>query len=102
LMRTSDVFLLTSASEGMPMVVLESQACGLPVVYTDVGEVKRIIKEGSSGEIVTQRNSEIISQKILDVLRNKECYSISNCIKRITSFRAADMLRKIYDAHYSL
>ena len=101
LMRTSDVFLLTSATEGMPMVALESQACGLPVVSTDVGEVKRIIKEGSSGEVVLQRNPEMIAQKILKVLINRDSYSISNCCERTNLYRASDMLRTIYDAHYS-
>jgi glycosyltransferase involved in cell wall biosynthesis len=102
LMRTSDVFILTSATEGMPMVILESQACGLPVVSTDVGEAKKIIKEGSSGEVVQRRDPEVIAQKTLGVLMNGDRYSISNCCERTKRYRASGLLQKIYNAHYRL
>jgi glycosyltransferase involved in cell wall biosynthesis len=44
LMRISNVFLLTSAFEGMPRSVVEALGCGLPVVTTDVGEVKIVVR----------------------------------------------------------
>ena len=101
LMRISDMLLLTSASEGMPMAVLEAQGCGLPVVSTDVGELREIIKGGSSGEIVAQRNPELIAQRVFEIFMNSDRYNISNYTARITFFRAADRLKKVYDAHYS-
>lgn len=46
---TLDVSVLTSLSEGQPMVVLESMACGIPVVSTDVGSCRELL-EGRPGE----------------------------------------------------
>ncbi|KAF2958592.1 glycosyl transferase family 1 [Thermotoga sp. Ku-13t] len=43
LMADFDVFLLTSDSEGAPLVVLEAQSLGIPVVSTDVGCVGEMI-----------------------------------------------------------
>jgi glycosyltransferase involved in cell wall biosynthesis len=47
--ETLDVSVLTSLSEGQPMVVLESMACGIPVVSTDVGSCRELL-EGRPGE----------------------------------------------------
>ena len=47
--ETLDVTVLTSLSEGQPMVVLESMACGIPVVATDVGSCRELL-QGRPGE----------------------------------------------------
>ena len=48
-LRCSDVFLLTSAYEGMPNVVMEAMLAGLPVVATRVGGVPDLIEDGVHG-----------------------------------------------------
>ncbi|MCO8246696.1 glycosyltransferase family 4 protein [Haladaptatus sp. AB643] len=45
--RDADVLVLTSVSEGFPTVLMEAQACGLPVVTTDVGGAREIVAAGS-------------------------------------------------------
>ena len=47
----ADVFALSSDYEGLPLVVLEAMAAGLPIVSTDVGGVKDIVTDnGISGK----------------------------------------------------
>lgn len=43
LLRGMDVFALSSDTEQMPFAVLEAMASGLPVVSTDVGDVRRML-----------------------------------------------------------
>jgi len=50
--RDADVFVLPSQSEGMSMALLESMACGLPVVVTDVGGTQELVKDGVNGLVI--------------------------------------------------
>lgn len=55
LYRTSDVFLHVSHTEGLPQVVFESFAAGLPLVATDVGGVARAV--GDAGVLIPPRDA---------------------------------------------
>jgi glycosyltransferase involved in cell wall biosynthesis len=52
----ADLAVLASDHEGCPNVVLEALACGAPVVATEVGNVRDILREGADGLIVTPRD----------------------------------------------
>jgi glycosyltransferase involved in cell wall biosynthesis len=62
-MRAADVLLITSLHEGSPNVVKEAMACGLPIVATDVGDIKHNI--GDLEGCYTSGNSP---QEVADVL----------------------------------
>jgi glycosyltransferase involved in cell wall biosynthesis len=54
----SHAFLHVSRTEGLPQVLLEAQAAGLPVVATDVGGVSPALGEGASGLLVPPGDAE--------------------------------------------
>ena len=60
----ADMLLLASSREGMPNVVLESIACGTPVIATDVGGVPEIISDGVTGFLVKERTAASFSRAI--------------------------------------
>ncbi|MGH7498431.1 MAG: glycosyltransferase [Gemmatimonadales bacterium] len=52
LMSAADGYVLSSAWEGMPVVLLEAAAAGLPVAATRVGGVPEVVEDGSTGALV--------------------------------------------------
>jgi glycosyltransferase involved in cell wall biosynthesis len=48
-LRAGDAFILTSVTEQMPLTILEAMSVGLPVVASDVGEIRYIIEDGEDG-----------------------------------------------------
>jgi glycosyltransferase involved in cell wall biosynthesis len=58
LLSAADGYLLSSATEAMPIALLEASAAQLPVVATDVGDVDQIVREGKNGFIVPPNDAE--------------------------------------------
>jgi len=53
-LRASDVFALASSREGLPLVVLEAQACGTPVVAYPAPGTSEIVRDGETGLLARQ------------------------------------------------
>jgi glycosyltransferase involved in cell wall biosynthesis len=59
LLEIADLMLQPSISDAMPMTVLESMALGVPVVATDVGDVRRVL--GETGVCVAREDAESLA-----------------------------------------
>ena len=67
-MATGDVFVLPSLSEGLPTVVCEAMACGLPVVATAVDGTPEAVRDGRTGYLVPPREAEPLAAALGRVL----------------------------------
>ncbi|MEM2099081.1 MAG: glycosyltransferase family 4 protein [Candidatus Bathyarchaeia archaeon] len=67
----ADVFVLPSIQEGQGIVLLEAQASGVPVVAFDVGGVKDVVRNGSTGFLVDCCDSSKLADALLRLLSDK-------------------------------
>ena len=75
----ADVLVLASSSEGWPNVLLEAMACGTPVVASDVGGVREIVRDLRVGRVFLQRDEKSIAQAICEVL--DQCSTVAEIRK---------------------
>jgi glycosyltransferase involved in cell wall biosynthesis len=68
LYNAADALVLASSREGMPNVVLEALACGLPVVATAVGGVPEVLPVPAAGRLVQERTAPALRAALADLL----------------------------------
>ena len=64
LMRSFDVFALSSIAEGTPVTLLEAMACGVPVVATNVGGIPEVVQDGVNGALVPASNAQALAEAL--------------------------------------
>lgn len=79
LMKTSDVFVLSSRYEGLSIAMIEAMACGLPVIASDAPGIRDFIISGTNGLLFPTGNYKEIAKCIIELyqnepLRTKLCY----------------------------
>ncbi|MEO1400902.1 MAG: glycosyltransferase [Cyanobacteria bacterium J06635_1] len=60
----TDIFVMSSFAEGVPVVLMEAMAAGLPVVATSIAGVSELVENGISGYLVPPGDVETLSQRI--------------------------------------
>lgn len=68
----SEVFVCPSLAEGLGIVFIEAQACGVPPIGTRVGGIPDVIQHEENGLLIEPKNSEEIAKAIIRLLRDKE------------------------------
>lgn len=69
--RNSDIFILPSYNEGLPMSVLEAMSYGLPIVSTPVGGTAEAVDDGINGYLIQPGDYKALAEKIDFLAGNK-------------------------------
>ena len=72
LLETSDVFILPSYAEGLPMAILEAMSWGLPVISTPVGGIPEVVISNQHGILVEPGNIPKLTEAIQILLDNED------------------------------
>lgn len=93
--RICNVFVLSSAYEGLPLVVLEALACGTPVVTTRCGETPKLLA-ADSGVVCEQSTPESVADGLRRVLLHPEDYPMASCVRTAQPYAAGNVIGNIY------
>jgi len=97
----SDLQLITSTTEGMPMGLLEAMSLGIPAVSTPVGSIPEIIKRSKSGALA-ETNDQFVSvlTKYINspnTLSQESALATSYVVENLSVEKQVENLSEIYD-----
>jgi glycosyltransferase involved in cell wall biosynthesis len=96
-----DVFLFPSLLEGLPSVLLEAMASGMPVITTETCGMPDVVEDGLNGLLVPPGDSDAIEAAVLRLaadaaLRRRLGETAQQTMRRYTWKRAAETLEKLF------
>ena len=103
LVAASDLFVLSSLYEGLPISLLEAMGLGTPVVATRVGGIPEAVTDGVEGFLVEALNPGQLADKVLELIHSPELRHrfAENATKRIrerfTLRRMVERTEAVYD-----
>jgi len=110
--RTSDIYpyidkskilLMTSKSEGLPMVAVEAMSIQVPCVLPDVGDISDLVTDGINGRLINTRNPKDYADAVISLLKDeteyreisKEAYE---SIKKMAQESTHDKIVKLWNS----
>jgi len=98
-----DISVLSSTSEGLSNVILESMAAGKPVVVTNVGGSSEIVMDGVNGFLVPPADPPAMADAILNLLQNPEkAVQMGNAGKKLVQEKfSVDAMVRSYEKLYT-
>lgn len=100
LMNESDVFLLSSLSEGLPISLIEASLSGLPCIVTDVGGCKEVIERCNNGFSIPAGDVATYAEKLKSIIEDAELrHKLSMNAKRYSDHYSID---RVVDEHIKL
>ena len=92
----SDIFILCSHYEGMPITIIEAMATGLPIVATAVGGVVDMVEDGVSG-LLCMDDIDDIAEKISHMIEDKDLRQSCSQNARVKAYEfSSDNMAKGY------
>jgi len=72
IVRASDIALLPSYGEALPMALIEASACARPVIATNVGGVREVVSDGVSGKLIPPGEITAIADAVIELLQDSQ------------------------------
>ncbi|MEN4011824.1 MAG: glycosyltransferase family 4 protein [Bellilinea sp.] len=98
------LFVLPSTAEGLPTVILEAWNCGVPVIASDIPEVRELIEPPRTGWLFDPTNSKQLANIIIDILDNYDNTSsvINNAFHKLKDYSFSKISQQYSSLYFNL
>jgi len=104
LLKSTDILILPTLSEGTPRVLVEARAFGLPVIATRVGGIPTSVTDGYDGILVPPKSSVDITQAIENIVNHPHLREslVSNGYDTVSKMTVENFVDEVADLASSL
>ena len=103
-LQASDLFVLPSRFEAMPIVILEALAAGLPCVVTDVGDNARLVEDGQQGLVVPANDVAALTTALRRLLESDKLRQAmgAKAVQKAQSYDERRMTKRVEELYREL
>jgi glycosyltransferase involved in cell wall biosynthesis len=92
----ADAFLLPSLQDNLPNTIMESLACGTPVIAFETGGVPEMIEHKKTGFLAKEKSSESLAEGIKWLIETSDTHFQNTCIKFVTNHYSEKIVAEKY------
>ena len=100
MMKLHNAFILFSIKENLPCVLLEAQACGLPIIATETGGIKEIVEDERFGILVPSNDEAALTKAMADIINNFAKFSPTIIHERASELYSEKRIRQKFNEAY--
>lgn len=95
--RECDIFILPTLSEGFPRVLYEAMSQSLPIITTDAGGIKGLMKHEENALIIPPKSEDVIAEAVKNIIRDtkKRKHLIKKGLETIEPIFEIDQITQI-------
>lgn len=102
---TTDIYILPSYHEGLPMSILEAMSYSLPVISTNVGGIPQLVETGVEGVLVNAGDIEALASAILTLAKDERArlQMGQNAFRKVEAkYKVENVISKLQDVYGQL
>ena len=98
--RNSHALVLYSSFETFGCVIIEANACGIPVIVSDIPVFHEIVQEGTNGIFAGKEDDDILSKKMISVIKNEWIFNRESIVEMTLKKFSYEVVGKQFDKWY--
>lgn len=97
-LAASDIYMISSVFEGLPIALLEAMACGLPIITTDAGGIKEVVRHEQEGLVCSVNDPKKLSEfaiRLISDISLRQQFAINARLRIVNDFSMRKMVDEL-------